>query len=236
MHFLQSSTQEMCMTVNIQQKIARLKLEFTNIATKAFEVLKQQHSNSGSLTVWLNELLKGDLKEPLMCETIAVNHDELFLLLQKKWSFTNPDILEQLINYMDNKALQQSIKDYRKDYKSFCQSLQFSEKSLLEKGMQFSARDPSRPCLVLIIESGPMTLQEIYLFLDNVFGIYKRYMRVHKIEPGCIKVTLQFPLGMKKLIEACVDEKLEFTHQYGEVKIEEPETKTLTGDSIQLSH
>ncbi len=211
------------MTVNIQKSIASLKLEFTNIATKAFEVLKNQQPNAGSLTVWLNELLKGDLKEPLMCENIATNHEQLFLLLQKKWSFTNSDILEQLINYLDNKSLQQSIRDYHKNYKSFCQSLKFSEKSL-EKGMHFSDHDPSRPCLVLIIDSGPMTLQEIYLFLDNVFGIYKRYMRVHKIEPGCIKVTLQFPLDMKKLIEACVDEKSEFTQKYKEVKIEGPMT------------
>ena len=57
-------------------------------------------------------------------------------------------------------------------------------------------------------------LDAIFAFLEDVFGIYKRYFRIHKIEPGCIKVTLQFPADMQQLIQGCIDQKYDAFKQY----------------------
>ena len=54
----------------------------------------------------------------------------------------------------------------------------------------------------------------ILAFLEDVFGIYKRYFRIHKIERGCIKVTLQFPADMQELIQGCIDQKCDALKQH----------------------
>ena len=201
-----------------QEQIADFKRRFAFLSMEATEYLKKRFPDPESLIVLLNDLLKIDLKEPLMIEQPVATHLELFLQLQKKWSFTNPTILQQLINYLAGEDLQQKMRKYSQEYDSFCQSLKINESSL-QKGIHFDEYDTTKPCLIVIIESGPLNLHEIYVFLDNVFGIYKRYLRLHKIEPGCIKVTLQFPPSMIQLIKACIDQKSEAVKRYAKMEL-----------------
>ena len=92
-------------------------------------------------------------------------------------------------------------------------------------------------------QADPLEFIEIYVFLDNVFGIYKRYLRLHKIEPGCIKVTLQFPPGMTQLIQDCIDQTSEVVKRYAKMQlelptdvIEEPLISTQVPKNMSLSH
>ena len=53
----------------------------------------------------------------------------------------------------------------------------------------------------------------------EVFHIYRRYLRVHKIKPGCVEVTLQFPANMELLLQACIDKKCESVKHYAKMHI-----------------
>ena len=211
----------MTISRSTQEQIAGFKKRYAFLAMEATEYLKKSYHDPESLMVLLNDILKSDLKEPLMIEQPVATHGELFLQLQKKWSFTNPTILQQLISYLAGEALQQKMRKYSQEYDSFRQSLKINESSL-QRGIQFDEYDATNPCLIVIIESGPLDLNEIYVFLDNVFGIYKRYLRLHKIEPSCIKVTLQFPPSMTQLLKACIDQKGEPVKQYAKMQLKLP--------------
>ena len=210
-----------------REKIADFKRRYAFLEMEATEFLKKSYPDPESLMVLLNGLLKSDLKEPLTIEKPVATHSELFLQLQKKWSFTNPTILQQLIKYLAEEALKQKMRTYSQEYDSFSQSLKIDESSL-GKGIHFDDYDATNPCLIVIIESSqegpadPLELNEIYVFLDNVFGIYKRYLRLHKIERGCIKVTLQFPPSMTKLIKSCIDQKGEAVKRYAKMQLKLP--------------
>ena len=208
----------MTISCSTQRQIVDFKNRFAHLAMGAMDYLKKSYPDTENLIVLLNDLLKGDLKEPLMIEQPVATHIDLFLLLQTKWSFTNPTILQQLINYLAGEDLQQKMTKYSQEYDSFCQSLKINESSI-QRGIHFDDYDTTNPYLIVIIESGPLNFNEIYLFLDNVFGIYKRYLRLHKIEPGCIKVTLQFPPSMTQLIQACIDQKSEAVKRYAKMEL-----------------
>ena len=60
---------------------------------------------------------------------------------------------------------------------------------------------------------------DIELFLREVFDIYRRYLRVHKIEPGCVKVTLQFDANMEPFLQDCIDKKREAVKHYAKMHI-----------------
>ena len=211
----------MTISCSTREQIADFKKRYAFLAMKATDYLKKHYRDPESLMVLLNDLLKSDSKEPLMIEQPVSTYGELFLQLQKKWSFTNPTILQQLINYLTGKDLQQEMKKYSQEYDSFCQSLKINESSL-GKGIHFDEYDDTKPCLIVIIEAGPLDFNEIYVFLDDVFGIYKRYLRLHKIEPGCIKVTLQFPPSMTQVLQACIDQKGEAIKQYAKMQLKLP--------------
>ena len=210
----------------IREQIVDFKRRYAFLAMEATDYLKKSYRDPESLMVLLNDLLKSDLKEPLMIEQPVATHGQLFLQLQKKWSFTNPTILQQIINYLAE-DLQQKMEEYSQQYDDFCQSLKINESSL-QRGIHFDEYDATNPCLIVIIESGPLDLSEIYVFLDNVFGIYKRYLRLHKIEPGCIKVTLQFPPSMREHLQACIDQKSEAVKQYAKMQLSEMNSKSVT--------
>ena len=217
----------MTISCSTQKQIADFKIRYAFLALEATEYLKKSYRDPETLMVLLNDLLKSDLKEPLTIEKPVATHGELFLQLQKKWSFTNPTILQQLIKNLAEEALKQKMRTYSQEYDSFCQSLKIDESSL-GKGIHFDDYDATNPCLIVIIESSqegpadPLELNDIYVFLDNVFGIYKRYLRLHKIERGCIKVTLQFPPSMTKLIQACIDQKGDAVKRYAKMQLKLP--------------
>ena len=218
----------MTISSNTWEKIADFKRRYAFLTMEMADYLKKSYPDPETLMVLLNGLLKSDLKEPLMIEVPVTTYGELFQQLEKKWGFTNPTILQQLINYLAGEALQQKMREYSQEYDIFCQSLKIDESSL-EKRIYFDDYDATNPCLIVIIESSQaepapshlntVELNEIYVFLDNVFGIYKRYLRIHKIERGCIKVTLQFPPSMKQLIEACINQKDETVKRYANMQL-----------------
>ena len=74
--------------------------------------------------------------------------------------------------------------------------------------MHFELYDSSQPCLVPILNF--KTFHGIKVFLEDVFDIYARYLRVHMITPGNIKeVTIQFPASMTTLVQDCIDQSQE---------------------------
>ena len=153
----------MTISCSTREQIADFKRRFAFLVMEATEFLKKSFPVPENLMVLLNELLKSDLNEPLMIEKSVAKHGELFLQLQKKWSFTNPTILQQLISYLAGEALQQKMREYSQQYDNFCQSLNINESSL-QRGIQFDEYDVTNPCLIVIIESGPLDLNEIYLY------------------------------------------------------------------------
>ena len=82
----------------------------------------------------------------------------------------------------------------------------------------FEDYDLNKPCLILIFESITY-FNDIEIFLDEVFHIYRRYLRVHKIKPGCVEVTLQFPANMELLLQVCIDKKCESVKHYAKMHI-----------------
>ena len=196
--------------------------------------------------VWLNEILRGSRDEPLVIEDKVEDYADIFSQLQKKWSFTSPTLLRQLVENMGNGSLSKRMKDYSAEYDEICRSFTklnehvsledydssnppsatMGNGSLSKRMKDYSAEydeicrsftklnehvsledyDSSKPCLVLIFESGT-TFDNVQIFLDEVFGIYRRYLRVHKIMPGSVKLILQFPDSMKPLLQVCIDKK-----------------------------
>ena len=194
-------------------KIGNLKKMFAILVAQAYKDFKTSQlvvnaaGDVSYVAVWLNEILRGTQDEPLAIEVNVDNYDELFRKLQQKWSFTRPIFLQQLTKSIENDTLSQQMKAYMEEYNSFCSSLKLKEEVSLED------HDPSNPCLILIFESGT-TFADIEVFLQEVFSIYKRYLRVHKIEPGSVKVILQFPTSMEPLLQACIDQKREAVKHY----------------------
>ena len=160
----------------------------------------------------------------MVCSGVtASNHDDLFKHLQTKWSFTNPDNLEKLVRKLQTAhscSLKEKIRDYKKKFKDFCHSLPLDGNT----PMHFEVLDLHKPCLIIETAAIELDLDEIFAFLDDVFEIYKRYFRIHKIEPGCIKATLQFPDDMKHLIQACINQKCDVLKQFAiSMQILEPQ-------------
>ena len=98
---------------DVQEKILGLKREFTDISCRARQWLESHYPKAKGAAWWLNETLRGRKDEPLVIEGSVSDYGELGDQLQKKWSFTNPDFLEQLIGETDITLIQQ-MSEYRK--------------------------------------------------------------------------------------------------------------------------
>ena len=186
----------------VETQIDSLKDDYAAIATEACGCL-ETHDRSAALTaVWVNEVFRGPQNEPLIVEGSVSEYSDLFRQLQKKWSFTNPTLLEQLLEKLKNDTLIQKLALYTERFNTFC------SKFPIDKAVRFEHYDPSQPCLVLILNF--KTFHGIKVFLEDVFDIYARYLRVHMIKPGSIKeVTIQFPSSMTMLVQDCIDQRRE---------------------------
>ena len=182
-------------------KVNHLKLTFADLVVTVHQCLKASRSDAEATAVWLNEILRGSRDEPLVIEDKVEDYADIFSQLQKKWSFTSPTLLRQLVENMGNGSLSKRMKDYSAEYDEICRSF-----TKLNEHVSLEDYDSSKPCLVLIFESGT-TFDNVQIFLDEVFGIYRRYLRVHKIMPGSVKLILQFPDSMKPLLQVCIDKK-----------------------------
>ena len=198
-----------------QDRIDGLQSDFAEIALEAAKCLKNKYPDDPETAgKWLNEVMRGIQDEPLVvgAGVTAVSHDDLFKHLQTKWSFTNPTNLEKLIRKLQTapRSLKEKIREYTKKFKDFCHSLSLDGNTQLH----FETLDGKQPCLIIEMTAIEQDFDEILAFLEDVFGIYKRYFRIHKIEPGCIKITLQFPADMQQLIQGCIDRKCDALKQY----------------------
>ena len=186
----------------VEKEIDKLKIDYAAIAIEACECLENHKPSLSAVyrAVWLNDRLRGSQDEPLIVAEGVSTYSDLFAKLQKKWSFTNPDLLKQLLQKLGNHSLLEKLDGYIKRFDFVCSTFP------IDKPVRFEPYDESQPCLVLILSFE--TLDDLKVILKDVFDIYKRYLRVHMITPGNIKeVTIQFPTGMTKLVQECIDEK-----------------------------
>ena len=75
-----------------------MKADFAAIVIESRGHLEELYSNAENAATWLNEILRGNEDEPLVVEESAPDYSNLFRQLQKKWSFTRPDLLQQLVD------------------------------------------------------------------------------------------------------------------------------------------
>ena len=197
----------------IQIRIGKLKSDFGDIVVRALRWLRERYPEAQEAATWLNEMLRGHPSEPLVAEASVRNHDALRKLLQTKWSFTNSRFLQGLVESTEDEALIERMSNYNEEFKYVRRSIPINNQEVT-----FEDYDLNKPCLILIFESITY-FNDIEIFLDEVFHIYRRYLRVHKIKPGCVEVTLQFPANMELLLQVCIDKKCESVKHYAKMHI-----------------
>ena len=134
------------------------------------------------------------------------NHSQLIKQLQKSFHYTAPDSLHHFIRITRREDLKKRIEEYKEDFKNFCRTIiiTVNEKIKEVHVVELAPHDMSKPCLILKFSS-VTSFDEIEAFLDDCFGIIKRYLRIHKIGSGCVEVTLQFEASMEQHFQDCID-------------------------------
>lgn len=75
--------------------------------------IKARFPDADDAAIWLTEILRGTQNEPLVVEeSVSADFNNLFRQLQKKWSFTNPTLLQQLLYRLRNVSLNDKIQLY----------------------------------------------------------------------------------------------------------------------------
>ena len=204
----------MTLAYDVQTRIGKLRTEFGDIVVQALKWLDHRYPETKDAVRWLNATLRGLQSEPLVVPSSSVSDNiPLDDQLQKKWSFTNPAILEGLVEKTNDRDLTERMKKYNENFKYVCRSIPISNQEII-----FERFNHNKPCLTLIFENITY-FDDIELFLREVFDIYRRYLRVHKIEPGCVKVTLQFDANMEPFLQDCIDKKCEAVKHYAKMHI-----------------
>ena len=181
-------------------------MEFADIVVRTFRWLDHRYPETRDAIRWLNESLRGQQSEPLV---ISVSEDvPLDEQLQKRWSFTNSSFLEGLVKKTNDQDLIERMNKYNKHFKYVRRSIPISDRKII-----FEPFNPNKPCLVLVFKNITY-FDDIDLFLQEVFNIYRWYLRVHMIEPRCVKVTLQFDASMEQFLQDCIDKKCEAVKHY----------------------
>ena len=89
----------------IEKQIGKLKSDFADTVVETHKKLKDRCSDPEDAASWLNEILRGTKDEPLVIEESVSDYNDLFRLLQKKWSFTDPTLIQQLVDKLRNVSL-----------------------------------------------------------------------------------------------------------------------------------
>lgn len=167
----------MAISLDTQGIIRKFKERFSRIAADVLVALPLQidSKDPSSLKAYVNELGRGHTSWPLVPESVEPpTQGRILSALQSKWSFTNPGLLQYIVNYLNDQSLKKRLKEYCHDYASFYQSLIDSKKT--------RSLYQSNPCLILVIDSETDETYDGDLdtlnFLEN---ICKHYFRVHKI-------------------------------------------------------
>ena len=228
-----ASADSMTISSTTQTEIIGYQNEFLDLMWDAAKALEERFPDPKELALKVNEILKEPKSKHVMFETLPTSHYEIFSRLQNEWSYTNPKLLRLLIQRTVSKhpvnrctasehtassTLEERMESYCQRYQSFCKSLQITTESRIV----FEAFDSSKPCLVLTIQRGPLTLREINIFLEEEFDIHNCYFRIHRIDPGSIKVILQFPASMTELIKTSIAQKYQTAKWFAKESLGSP--------------
>ena len=77
-----------------EEQIENLKEDFAALVIETRRCLKKRYSDAEEAATWINEILRGTQDEPPVVEVSVSDYSNLFIQLQKKWSFTKPDLLQ----------------------------------------------------------------------------------------------------------------------------------------------
>ena len=157
----------MTLDYDIQARITDLRTEFADIVVLAFRWLENHYPEPRDAVRWLNEVLRGLKNEPLVIPNGNIPLDKV---LQEKWSFTNPAILEGLIQKTNDNDLIRRMKKYNEDFKYVRRSIPISNKKIV-----FEPHHCDKPCLIIIFKNITY-FDDIEIFLREVFDIYRRYL------------------------------------------------------------
>ena len=103
---------------DIQTRINNLRTEFAAIVVQALKWLDHHYPETKDAVRWLNESLRGLQSEPLPVPSSSVSDTvPLDEQLQKRWSFTNPAILEGLVEKTNERDLIEKMKKYNENFK-----------------------------------------------------------------------------------------------------------------------
>ena len=208
---------------DIQTKIRNLKTEFGDIVVLALRWLDNRYPETRDAVRWLNEVLRGPKGDPLVLTSSSLSEDvPLVDQLQEKWTFTNPTILEGLVDKTNDSTLIERMSQYKKHFKYVRRSIPITDQEVILEPFN---RD--KPCLIVIFKNITF-FDDIELFLQEVFEIYRRYLSIHMIKPGCVKVTLQFPASMEPYLQTCIDKKRVSVMHYADMHLirDDDQTKT----------
>ena len=210
----------------IETRIGNLKSDYAAIVVKALKWLNTRYPNDIEAVWWLNEILRG-----LQTEKLVLSSDKgpLKDQLQERWSFTNPAALQRLVRETHETRLNQEMDKYIDDFKEVRSMIPISDQHL-QRELIFEPFRPDKPCLILVLERITY-FGDIDVFLKEVFDIHARFFRIHKIEPGCVKVTLQFDASVESHIQACIDKKHEAVRHYAKMCIE---SQAVTPTTLKL--
>ena len=189
---------------------SKLKRDFADIVVGVCDWIRNRYPEAENAAVWLNEILKDFQSEP-----IAVQNDysTIFEQLQKRWSFTNTGALQQLAK--EKIELNSNMALYQIELRNLCHSIIVSKKAMKKKVI-LEPYDANKPRLVLKI-TAILLFNDIEVFLNDIFGTYKRYLTIHKIEPGCM--TMQFDGRIKPHLQALISSNRQKFQLYAEMQI-----------------
>ena len=167
----------------MEKNIKQLKSDFSMIVVSACSWLRNHFPEAEDATVWLNEILKVHQQDPPVVQGVVRDHPALREQLQAKWSFVNPDILQRLVNEIGTNEVEllENMTKYKEKFKKVCAMIPIS------KEVESESCDHTKPCLILKITE-VSDFPDIEVFLTEVFGIYKRYLRIHKIQQDCVGI------------------------------------------------
>ena len=110
-----------------EKQIDSLRSSFAEIEFKTCQILQNHWPDPQIAAVWLNECLRGTTDEPLVIEQSVADYNDLFQQLQRKWSFTNPAILQIMVKKIKYDTLIEEMRVYNETLSIFCHSFPISD-------------------------------------------------------------------------------------------------------------
>ena len=184
---------------NIEKNLRELRYEFVRIAADASQWLMTKYPDIIIAVQVVNDLLRSSSREPLPIDTTTIeNHKQLSQLIQVNWSYTCPDLLNDIVQFSEIEDLQERMKKYMTRFKELCESF------IPVEDERFEPQRAQWASLVLVFKSGT-NLQMVRDFANEAFNKYGRYTIICMVQVGSVKVIMQFPASIQQLIQGCID-------------------------------